>query len=611
MRKAHAASHHPLPHVLLASLLAIFTTTLLASGHANAADSATAALAQLYADEWRERLQNNPLQATGYGVHEYNDRLPDVSPGAYARAAKRDAQFLARLDAINTTVLATQEQVNAQLFRFELENRIQAATFKTWRIPFNSDSGFHSGLLFVLEQTPFKTQQDYAAYLARLAALPAYIDQQIANMRTGLTDGFTIARDILPKIEPSFAALTSKTHEDSAFFKPFTELPETIPLAQRDVLVTKGRELVSDAVLPAFAKLHRFFRDEYSRKARTSLGASDLPDGAAFYKQQVRYFTTDNLTPQQIHELGREEAARIRAEMEEIIERVGFDGTFKAFLQFLRTDPQFYVDTPDDLLNRAARIAKRIDLQLPAYFATLPRMSYGVEPVPDAIAANYTTGRAVSPIPGLRGGIFWVNTYALETRPLYNLPALALHEGMPGHVLQIALGQEQAAGPDFRKHLYISAFGEGWGLYCERLGLEMGIYQDDYEKFGRLTYEMWRAGRLIVDTGMHAMGWSRSQAVQFFVENSALSLHNINTEVDRYISWPGQALSYKLGELAIIKQRKRAEKELGDAFDIRRFHDAVLAQGAVTLPMLEAQIGAFIDGERNAQQPAQDLPERQ
>ena len=554
-------------------------------------------LSVLFADEWQYRLENDPLQATGYGVHKYNDRLTDVTPAAQKKHAQKDREFLKRLDAINTTALATSEQNNAELFRFVLENRIQDANFKTWRIPFNSDSGFHSGLAFVVEQTPFKTQADYENYLSRLNAMPDYIDQQIANMRIGLADGFTLAREILAKVEPSFAALTASTPHDSIFFKPFTELPDSIGIAQRQALLAKGRRVIDQRVLPAFAKLHDFFVEEYAQAARTSLGASELPNGRDYYRQQVRYFTTGEQTPQQIHDLGREEAARIRAEMEAIIERVGFDGSFKDFLKFLRTDSQFYVKTPDHLLDRAARIAKRIDLQLPAYFETLPRMSYGVEPVPAAIAENYTTGRAVSPIPGKRGGIFWVNTYALDKRPLYNLPALALHEGMPGHVLQIALGQEQEAGPDFRKHLYISAFGEGWGLYCERLGLEMGIYQDDYEKFGRLTYEMWRAGRLIVDTGIHAMGWSRSQAVQFFVENSALSLHNINTEVDRYISWPAQALSYKLGELKIIEQRKRAEKALGEAFDIRRFHDAVLAQGAVTLPMLEAQIGDFISSE--------------
>ena len=561
------------------------------------AQANNAALAALLADEWNYRLQQDPLQATGYGVHDYNDRLTDVSPAAFERHAAQDRQFLARLAAIDTNSLTINDQANAKLFRFELESRLANTKFKTWRIPFNSDSGFHSGLLFILEQSPFKTAQDYENYLARLAALPEYIDQQIANMRIGLQDGFTIAKEILPKVEPSFAALTSKTYADSAFYKPFTHLPDTIGIAQREALIGRGQSLVQDQVLPAFTKLHRFFRDADSKQARPTLGASALPDGKAFYAQQVRYFTTRDLSPEKVHELGRKEVARIRAEMDDIIERVGFDGSFKDFLQFLRTDPQFYVRTADDLLNRAARIAKRIDLQLPAYFATLPRMSYGVEPVPDAIAENYTTGRAVSPVPGLRGGIFWVNTYALNTRPLYNLPALALHEGMPGHVLQIALGQEQASGPDFRKHLYISAFGEGWGLYCERLGLEMGIYQDDYEKFGRLTYEMWRAGRLMVDTGMHAMGWSRAQAIDFFVENSALSLHNINTEVDRYISWPGQALSYKMGELTIIELRKHAEAKLGEKFDIRRFHDAVLAQGAVTLPMLEAQVERFIAQE--------------
>ncbi|GEQ99151.1 hypothetical protein JCM17844_27880 [Iodidimonas gelatinilytica] len=327
-----------------------------------------------------------------------------------------------------------------------------------------------------------------------------------------------------------------------------------------------------------------------------------MPDGDAYYAMLIRQYTTLDLSAQEIHRIGLSEVARIKSEMEAIIDGLGFEGSFADFLEFLRTDPQFYAKTPQELLNRAAWIAKQADEKLPAFFKTLPRMPYGVRAVPDAIAPNYTTGRYWGPVDGVRGGLYMVNTHALDKRPLYSLPSLTLHEAVPGHHLQIALAREIKDVPEFRRAMYVVAFGEGWGLYTEKLGVDMGIYETPYEQFGRLTYEMWRAGRLVVDTGIHAMGWSREEAVAFFTENSALSLHNINTEVDRYISWPGQALGYKMGELKLLELRARAEKALGDRFDIRAFHDAVLENGSLPLPILEQMIDRYIDRETAATQ---------
>ncbi|MGF1606205.1 MAG: DUF885 family protein [Rhodothalassiaceae bacterium] len=574
-------------------LIVLFAAAL--PNRAWAQDTPAERLHALFAEEWQARQTRNPIWATLNGEHRYNDRLPDVSPQAQASYAEQDRHFLDRLAAIDRAGLSPGDRVSAELFGFDLTRRLDQARFETWRMPFSSDSGFHTELARLVEATPFATAEDRAAYLTRLRALPGYIDQQIANMRQGLADGFTQPREILDKVAPTFAALAVDKAENSVFAQPI--LSAAWP-DNREV----GLSVVREAVLPALAKLSRFFQEKYIPGARTSLGATSLPQGEAYYAAQIRAYTTLERTPQEIHKIGLQEVARIRSQMRAIIDEVGFQGSFKDFLTFLRSDPQFYADSPEALLKEAAHISKRIDEKLPAYFGTLPRMPYGVRAVPDDIAPNYTTGRYWPAIPGKRGGLFMVNTYALDKRPLYALPALALHEGVPGHHLQISLAQEQPGLPAFRRELYLSAFGEGWGLYAEALGEEMGIYRTPYERFGRLTYEMWRAGRLVVDTGLHAMGWNRARAVDFFIENSALSEHNINTEVDRYISWPGQALSYKLGELKILELRRRAEDVLGERFDLRAFHDAVLRNGAVTLPLLDAQIAAFIQngGARDA-----------
>jgi uncharacterized protein (DUF885 family) len=386
-----------------------------------------------------------------------------------------------------------------------------------------------------------------------------------------------------------------KSPEESAFYAPFKSIPASISATDAQALRAAGAEKIRARVIPAYAKLLVFMRDAYVPKARKTLAAEALPNGKAFYRRQIKDYVTLALEPAAVHQTGLDEVARIHAEMETVMHEAKFEGDFAQFLQFLRTDPQFYAKDADELLMRAAWVAKRVDGQLPRFFGTLPRLPFGIQPVPEAIAPYYTGGRYVPPSYGsTEPGYYWVNTYDLKSRPLYVLPALTLHESVPGHHLQGALANEQGEQPPFRRFSYISAFGEGWALYTEHLGDEMGIYRTPYEQFGRLTYEMWRACRLVVDTGIHSKNWTREQALAFLHDNTALSEHEIETETDRYISWPGQALSYKLGELKIRELRARAEKELGPKFDLRAFHDAILALGSVPLPVLEQQIDAFI-----------------
>jgi uncharacterized protein (DUF885 family) len=448
----------------------------------------------------------------------------------------------------------------------------------------------------VIGSTPFKDERDYRNYLTRLAAFPGYLDQNVDNMRVGLASGYTQPKEILGNILPSFEAQVTETAEVHPFYVPFKTIPATITPDIRSDLDNEAKRILNERIIPAYARLLVFMRDEYAPNARDSLGASELPNGREYYAALVRYFTTlDDATAADIHQRGLDEVDRIRGEMDTVIAQTGFVGSFEEFLTFLRTDSRFYAKTPEELLMRAAWIAKKIDGRLPGFFGKLPRQPYSVEPVPMEIAANYTGGRYVSSPPGgRRGGQYWVNTYALETRPLYQLTALSLHEAVPGHHLQGALAYEIDDAPAFRKQFYPHAYGEGWGLYSEKLGVEMGVYATPYDHFGRLSYEMWRACRLVVDTGLHAMGWTRQRAVDYLASNTALSLHSIGTEVDRYIAWPGQALAYKMGELTIWELRAKAEQELGPAFDIREFHDAVLTNGGLPLEILRAQIDSYI-----------------
>jgi uncharacterized protein (DUF885 family) len=439
------------------------------------------------------------------------------------------------------------------------------------------------------------TPKDYENYIARLHAIPAYFAQQQANMREGIKAGFTLPSAIMPGIIKVLDGQQYQSPDQTPFFEPFTRMPSTMDAARRTQLTGAGRAAIQSDVIPAYQRLRKFFTEEYLPAARQSVGASDLPQGRAYYEALVKFYTNLEVTPEQVHELGVKEVARIRAEMDAIMRQTGFQGDFPAFLQFLRTDPQFYARTPDELLKDASFIAKQIDGLLPGYFGKLPRMPYSVQPVPAELAPNYTGGRySPAPIGGRTGGEFWVNTYDLPKRPLYSLTSLALHEAVPGHHLQISLGRELTDVPPFRLDFYSHAFGEGWGLYSEKLGEEMGLYKTPYDHFGRLSYEMWRACRLVVDTGMHALGWSRERALKYLADNTALSNQEVRTETDRYIANPGQALAYKMGELKLWELRAKAQHALGERFEVREFHDAVMANGSIPLPVLERQIDEYI-----------------
>ena len=514
--------------------------------------------------------------------------LADVRPETLAARVAADTDLIERLDGLEQASLSTKDRITHAMLRRELVERIEAHSFDAWQVPWTSDSGFHTAVASMPSEMPLEGAADYEAYLARLADVPRYFDQQIANLRAGLQQGLTLPRVTLAGYESTMSTHLVDSIDDSVFFAPFESFPPSVPEDLHGQLTQRGREAITEQVIPAYRKLLSFFQTEYVPGARTSLGASSLPDGAAYYAHLVRHFTTIETTAREVHDRGLAEVARIRADMEETIEASGFNGDFAEFLEFLRTDPRFYAETGEELLQIASRLAKRADAALPRFFYKLPRLPYGVAPVPEHLAPKYTAGRYKGAAPGSgEPGYYWVNTYALESRPLYALPALTLHEAVPGHHMQISLASEVEDVPEFRKHVYISAFGEGWALYTEYLGREMGLYDTPYDEFGRLTYEMWRAVRLVVDTGIHAFGWERQQSIDYLAGNTALSLHECTTEVDRYISWPGQALSYKTGELTIRRLRSDAEAALGPEFDLRAFHDAVLESGALPLTILE------------------------
>lgn len=557
--------------------------------------SDAARLHDLFEREWQLSLEENPIAATYAGFHDYDDRMPDVSPGAIHEAAKRRALFLEELHQIDPAKLSDQDRVSWRMFESELEETIEHDRLRTYEMPIDTDSGFHSSLTFITRVMPFDSVRGYENYIARLEAMPAYIDQQIENMRSGLKRGFTQPREILGGVEGTIAAHVVDDPAESVFFDPFERFPAVIGTAERNRLTAEGAAAIEE-VSAAYERLRRFWTESYVPGARTTLGAGQQPGGEEYYRHQIRHYTTLDLSPGEIHAIGLTEVARIRGEMMEIIRGTGFEGSFDEFLEFLRTDPRFYAKTPEQLLERAAWFAKSMDGKLPSLFRTLPRQPYTVEPVPSHIAETYTAGRYLSaPKDGTRAGTYWVNTSKLDSRPLYTLEALTFHEAVPGHHLQNALADELTGLPEFRRQTYLSAFGEGWALYSEWLGIEAGFYQDPYSNFGRLTYEMWRACRLVVDTGVHAMGWTRQQARDYLAANTALSLHEVSTEIDRYISWPAQALSYKMGELEIRRLRRKAEEMLGERFDVRSFHDAVLLNGSVPLPILADQIDRYIE----------------
>lgn len=549
----------------------------------------------LFDRAWETRIRESPTFATSVGRHEYDDRMPSVTPADLARRNDIRKTELAELKQIDRSKLPANEVVNYDMFQRQLEESIEGYDLGDYEMPINADSGFHSGFSRLAQEMPLATVKDYDNYISRLRQWPRYVHEEIELMRMGIKRGFTVPRATLTGYDKTMSAHVVDDVTKSVFWKPFEKFPSTVPAEARERLRDEGRKAIMEAAVPGYRDLLNFFDNEYLPNTRTTLGAYDLPNGRAYYQFKIREFTTTNLTPEQIHEIGLKEVERISAEMNDVMKQTGFKGDMPAFLHFLRTDPQFYAKTPYELLARASFIAKKIDGKLPSLFGKLPRLPYTVEPVPADIAPKYTSGRYVgAPEGSTKPGIYWVNTYGLEGRPLYNLEALTLHEAVPGHHLQISLSREIENVPNFRRFTYISAFGEGWGLYCEWLGQEAGIYDTPYSNFGRLGYEMWRACRLVVDTGIHAKGWTRQQAIDYMAARTSLPLHEVETEVDRYISWPAQALSYKLGELKIKELRHRAEEKLGTHFDVRAFHDTVLGSGAVPLDVLETNVNRWI-----------------
>jgi len=555
-----------------------------------------AALHALFDDAWSFALREEPLFATAVGERRYDDRLASMTPADIERRAEQARIFQKRLAAIDRTRLGPVDRVSYDMFAADLRDSLADFEFKAWLMPLNAEGGFHSYFARLPAEMPLESVRDYEDYIARLRAFPRYTREHISLLKQGLAEGYTVPAVVMDGFDQTIRIHLVSDPEQSVFWKPFLSFPAGVPEADQARLRAAGRAAIVEAILPSYRAFLDFVAGTYIPGCRKTTGASDLPDGRAYYAQRVRHFTTLDVTAEQVHQIGLAEVARIQAEMDAVLKQVGWQQDFAAFLEFLRTDPRFYPKTAEELLARAALIAKRMDGKLPSLFGRLPRQPYGIEPVPADLAPKYTGGRySPAPIDGTRAGMYWVNTYNLPSRPFYTLEALTLHEAVPGHHLQMALTQELGELPAFRRNAYVDAFGEGWALYAERLGLEAGFYTDPYSNFGRLTYEMWRACRLVVDTGLHALGWTRQQAIDYLASHTALSLHEVRTETDRYIGWPGQALAYKMGELKIRELRAKAERELGPAFDLRAFHDAVLASGTVPLPVLEEQIQTFID----------------
>lgn len=553
----------------------------------------------VFDETWAFRLEENPLLATPVGEHAYDDRLPRVRVEDERRRAEYYRSVLGRVAAIDRDRLSESDRISYDMFRRQLRDDVRDYELEGHLMPINADSGFHMGLARLPSRMPLASVEGYEDYIARLEQVRRYFEEHIELMREGLRTGMTVPRVVLDGYEATIESHVVDAVEQSVFFEPFVSFPTTVPEADRDRLKAAGERAIRTSVVPGYRAFLEFMTDEYLPNARESIGASELPNGRAYYAFLVGHFTTMDVTPEEVHRIGLEEVARIRTEMDDVIEEVGFEGDFAEFLTFLRTDLQFYPETADELLKEASFIAKKMDGKLPSLFQRLPRQPYTVAPVPDHMAPKYTAGRYVgAPIDGTEPGTYWVNTYKLDSRTLYTLEALTFHEAVPGHHLQNALRQELTGIPEFRRHAGIGAYGEGWGLYAERLGLEAGFYEDPYSNFGRLTYEMWRACRLVVDTGLHAKGWTRQQAIDYLASHTALSLHEVTTETDRYISWPGQALGYKMGEIEIRKLRARAEDVLGAAFDVREFHGVILGSGPVPLPVLGDLVEAWIQSKR-------------
>ena len=560
---------------------------------------ATVQLKQLLEEDWEFRMQANPLYATYTGDNRYNDRLPSMTEENFEGWLAAKTGFLKRLRTINRDKLDHADRLNYNIFRRLLAIEINELKFRFYRMPISKTGGFHIDFPDLPRSTPFNTIQDYENYIARLNGFRRYASEFIGLMCEGMRQGQVPARVTLEGVDQILRAQIVDDPQKNSLYLPFQEFPKGYPETVEKRLKEAAQAAISSSIIPGYQAVLDFLQKEYLPAAREGIAAVELPEGRAFYQHRIRHFTSLELTPDEIHATGQSEVRRIREEMLAVIQKTGFKGSFREFIEFLRTDPRFYVTEPAQLLKETALVLKRIDGELPRLFKTLPRLSYGIRPIPDYAApgntaAYYFPGSG----DGTRAGVYYVNTYDLKSRPLYEIEALSLHEAVPGHHLQIAIQQELADLPNLRRFEGFTAFVEGWALYAERLGLEVGFYTDPYSDFGRLSYEMWRACRLVVDTGMHALGWTRQQAIDFMADNTSSTLLNITNEVDRYIAWPGQALAYKLGELKIRELRNRAEQGLCNRFDLREFHNVVLGSGAVPLDVLEEIVNTWVNNKK-------------
>ena len=574
--------------------------TILLSLSATAYSDVTSDFETLLDEHWEWVLKSYPLFASQLGDRRFNDQWTDQSLAAIEQRHKDTREFLRRVYAIDRNALSESDRLNYELFRRQLQESVDMHKFNGHLMPF-----FHRGGVQDLENTTnqlrLETTKDFEDWLARMAKIDEVVEQQIDRAEAGRKRDVISPKILMQRVAPQLNRQLVDNAEDSPFYAAFEDLPDTILAADQQRLRDQALQTIDKTILPAYKKLNRYFNRTYLPAARDTIGQSSLPQGVEWYESLARSFTTTRMTPDDIHELGLEEVKRNRNEMQVIIDELNFEGSFAEFLTFLRTDPQFYYDNPDDLYEAYLATSKRIDPELVKLFGVLPRMPYGVKPIPDALAPDTTTAYYSRPADdGSRAGIYWVNLYRPEVRPTYEIEVLSVHEAMPGHHLQIALQQELGDMPNFRRFRGFTAFVEGWGLYSERLGYDLGLYKDPYSRFGQLTYDMWRAVRLVVDTGIHYKGWTRQQAIDFFKDNAAKTEHDIVNEIDRYIAMPGQALAYKVGQLKLLNLRARAERELGDAFDIRSFHDELLGAGALPLDLLEQRMDAWLASQQQA-----------
>jgi uncharacterized protein (DUF885 family) len=589
--------------VLLSVAIAAALSTL--PVHAQARNDATApadtgqneaarALHRFFEAEWERSLRESPETASYRGDRRYNDRWTDLSVDAIARREAADRDALARLRTIDRSRLSPADRLNYDVFAWQLERDVERQKYREYLRPLSQRGGVQTANEIV-ELLPFADERDYLDWIKRLEGVPAMVEQTAALMREGVKAGNTPPRVLMERIPAQVASQVVDDPERSGFYAPFVKMPEAIPAARQTELRTQARRLIAERVIPSYRTFGEFFAADYLPRTREAIAAADLPDGKAYYDFLAGHFTTTDLSADEIHAIGLKEVARIRAEMEKVKAEVGFEGTLAQFFEHLRTDPKFFHESPEELFEAYQAISKRIDPELVKVFKTIPRLPYGVRAIPDNIAPDTTTAYyQPGAVDGTRAGYYYVNLYKPEARPIWEMMALSLHEAVPGHHFQFARGMEMPDVPMFRRVGYFVAYGEGWALYAERLGYDMGLYDDPYDRMGQLAYDMWRAVRLVVDTGMHSKGWSRDKAITFFMDNAPKTKQDVVNEIDRYIGWPGQALAYKIGQLKISELREKASRELGGRFDLREFNDAVLATGSVPLAVLEAHMDAWI-----------------